>query len=107
MFLIRKQPAAATSDPAAAPHLRQCLELDVCGQLCPSTLLTALKAVNERQGELRNGEVSLRFKTDNRDSITTIPDAVRNMGYAVSIEKQQGHYVIEVTADARRGPLGS
>jgi TusA-related sulfurtransferase len=106
MFLIRRHPGAAEADVAAVPRLRQCLELDVCGQLCPSTLLTALKAVNERQGELRKGEVSLRFKTDNRDSITTIPDAVRNMGYAVTIEKEEGHYLIEVTADGRRGALG-
>jgi TusA-related sulfurtransferase len=106
MFLIRRPPAAAASEVDAAPVSRQWLELDVCGQLCPSTLLTALKAVNERQDALRKGTVSLRFKTDNRDSITTIPDAVRNMGYAVSIEKQEGHYLIEVSADARRGPLG-
>ena len=105
MFLIRKHLAAATTDVAAAPHTGQWIELDVCGQLCPSTLLAALKAVNERQDELRRGQVSLRFKTDNRDSITTIPEAVRNMGYAVSIDKAEGHYLIEVTADTRRGPL--
>lgn len=107
MFLIRKHPSTAQTDHAAAPRAQQCLELDVCGQLCPSTLLTVLKVVNERQDELRRGDLCLRFRTDNRDSITTIPDALRNMGYAVAIDKEEGNYLIAVTAETRRGPLGN
>jgi TusA-related sulfurtransferase len=70
------------------------LEFDIRGQLCPSTLLVALKEVNLRAASLKNGTLKLCFLTDNRDSTTTIPESVANMGYAVAVEKKDGYYSI-------------
>ncbi|PLX85620.1 MAG: sulfurtransferase TusA family protein [Desulfuromonas sp.] len=72
------------------------LYYDLRGQICPSTLLTALREVNRYKGPLRAGGLTLSFQTDNRDSTTTIPDAVRNMGYHVAVTKEKGHYCIVI-----------
>lgn len=74
------------------------MEFDIRGQICPSTLLIALKAMNLHREGLRSGEVKLAFRTDNRDATITIPDAAANMGYGVSVEKEEGYYVIVVEA---------
>ena len=72
------------------------IEFDIRGQLCPSTLLVALKEVNNHKGELRGGSVKLLFRTDNRDCTITIPDTVTVMGYGVKVTKDTDHYVIVV-----------
>ena len=72
------------------------LEYDIRGQICPSTLLTALREINEHQQELRAGAVRLRFLTDNRDCVATIPESARNMGYTVEVSRAGGSYLIEV-----------
>jgi len=72
------------------------IELDIRGQLCPATLLVALKEMNARAALLRKGEVKLRFLIDNRDAMITIPESASNMGYAVAVEKQEGHYCIVI-----------
>ncbi|HEY6838832.1 MAG TPA: sulfurtransferase TusA family protein [Geobacteraceae bacterium] len=74
------------------------MEFDIRGQICPSTLLIALKEMNLHRDALRSGEVQLAFKTDNRDATITIPDAAANMGYGVSVEKEEGYYVIVIEA---------
>lgn len=70
------------------------VEFDIRGQICPSTLLTTLREVNVHKKALKNGEIKLAIMTDNRDSTSTIPDSVRNMGYDVSVNKNQDHYRI-------------
>ena len=70
------------------------VEFDIRGQICPSTLLTALREINTHKKALKSGEVQLAIMTDNRDSTTTIPDSVRNMGYGVSVSKDQDCYRI-------------
>lgn len=72
------------------------LQFDLRGQICPSTLLTALREVNRHRQELRRGEAQLTIHTDNRDSTATIPEAVRNMGYRVAVEKKEGHYLLHI-----------
>ena len=72
------------------------LEFDLRGQICPSTLLTALREVNRHKERLRLGELQLFFVTDNRTATATIPDAVRNMGYGVEISHDDGTYRIGV-----------
>ncbi len=74
------------------------LEFDIRGQICPSTLLTALREVNRHQAELRAGEAVLWIHTDNRQSTATIPEAIRNMGYLVEVTKERGHYCIVIEA---------
>lgn len=72
------------------------MEFDIRGQLCPSTLLVALKEINANAELLRQGKVKLCFKIDNRDATATIPESAANMGYAVTVEKRDGYYCIEV-----------
>jgi TusA-related sulfurtransferase len=75
------------------------IEFDIRGQLCPSTLLTALKEVNNHKVALRSGSVNLLFRTDNRDCTITIPDTVTIMGYGVKVTKDTDHYVIVIDND--------
>jgi len=79
---------------ANADHI---VERNLCGQICPSTLLVALREINRNISQLNSGEVKLLFKTDNRDSINTIPEAVGNMGLKVSVQKRESHYEILVS----------
>ena len=72
------------------------LDYDIRGQVCPSTLLVALREINAHQEALRGHGVRLRFLTDNRDCVTTIPESARNMGYAAAVRREQGCYLIEV-----------
>jgi TusA-related sulfurtransferase len=72
------------------------IEYDIRGQICPSTLLIALREINTHQEALRDRVVRLRFLTDNRDCLTTIPESSRNMGYAAEVRREHGCYVIEV-----------
>lgn len=73
------------------------VEFNLCGQICPSTLLVALREVNKSVLQINSGEISLLFKTDNRDSINTIPVSVKNMGFKVNVEKCATHYEIMVS----------
>ena len=75
------------------------IKYDICGQICPSTLLTALQVLNEYSQQLSEGAVKIAFKTDNRDAISTIPESAANMGYPVSVTKGDGYYLIEVSGE--------
>ncbi len=102
MLLLKKEARRlATVDEGGDPH--RVVDHDIRSQICPSSLLAALKVVNESQAELRRGAVTLRFRTDNRDATATIPDAVGHMGYQVAVDKHQGYYVITVAAAPRAG----
>ena len=72
------------------------IEYDIRGQICPSSLLTALREINAHEEGLRTRTVRLQFLTDNRDCVTTIPESARNMGYAAEVLREQGCYRIEV-----------
>lgn len=76
-------------------------QLDIRGQICPSSLLTTLRAVNQQQSSLRAGTLVLCILTDSRDAATTIPNTVGNMGYAVAVERDEKHY--RITIGAPRG----
>lgn len=73
------------------------VEFDIRGQICPASLLVALKEVNSRAEKLRQGSLQLCFLTDNRDATITIPESASNMGYGVSVEKKEGYYSIVIT----------
>ncbi|MBE0503729.1 MAG: sulfurtransferase TusA family protein [Desulfuromonadales bacterium] len=73
-------------------------ELNVYGQVCPSTLLLALREVNRLQDELHRGEVQLDIRTDNRFATATIPNAVRNMGLDARVRKEDAGFLIQVCA---------
>ncbi|AAR34380.1 sulfurtransferase TusA family protein [Geobacter sulfurreducens] len=81
------------------------IEFDIRGQICPSTLLTALKEINRHRTSLKNGNCVLVFLTDNRDATITIPETVRNMGYGGQVEKRNGYYVLTISqAGGSDGP---
>ena len=74
--------------------INESVEIDVCGQICPSSLLTALREVNKHKEFLRDGGLLLEILTDNHDSTNRICDAVGNMGYHVEVKDQKNHYKI-------------
>ena len=73
------------------------IEFDIRGQICPATLLTALREINRHAQPLRQGEVALRFLTSNRDSTQTIPESAANMGFNATVTAMDGYYEIAVT----------
>ncbi len=72
------------------------IQFDIRGQICPSTLLIALKEMNRHKEALRSGDMVLLFKTDNRDATVTIPDAAEHMGYGATVAKEANYYLITV-----------
>ncbi|WP_316348736.1 sulfurtransferase TusA family protein [Desulfuromonas acetoxidans] len=72
------------------------IKFDICGQICPSALLTALKEINRHRKQLKQGQCELVILTDARDATRTIPSAVENMGYQVDIGKKDGCYQIRI-----------
>ncbi len=73
------------------------IDVDMRGQVCPSTLLVALDQMNHYRQELQSGEAKLCIKTDNREAIATIPSTAQNMGYYTKVTKEKSHYEICVT----------
>ncbi|MCK9172827.1 sulfurtransferase TusA family protein [Desulfuromonas thiophila] len=71
-------------------------EFDICGQVCPSALLTALREVNRHRQALREGRLMLVLYLDAREATHTIPEAVGNMGYAVSVEPCPRGYCLRI-----------
>ena len=62
---------------------------DIRGQICPSCMLFTLREVNEQRSALKNNNLQILIKTDNRDATTTIPDALSSMGYDSTEEKKR------------------
>jgi TusA-related sulfurtransferase len=80
------------------------VELDLRGHVCPASLLISLKQLNAMRESLSNGETSLRVLTDNRESVPTISNAARSMGYAVTVEHADAHYVLLVERAGEEEP---
>lgn len=79
----------------SSPH--RTLEFDLRGQICPSTLLTALREINRNAADLRSGQVALVFRTDHRDAVGTIPEAAAHMGHRTAVTRSDGCYRIMIT----------
>jgi len=75
------------------------LEIDIRGQVCPSSLLMALRTVNQNFAEISKGDLQVIIDTDNRDATGTIPDAANNMGMKACVEKMDGFYRIIVSSN--------
>lgn len=75
-------------------------EFDLRGQICPSTLLTALREINGAKQQLKELTLALVFLTDNRSSTIHISETAGNMGYKVKVEKKEGFYRIVVAGNA-------
>ena len=75
----------------------QTIEFDITGQICPSTMLIAMREMNRNFSALNNGNLKLLFRTDNRDCTNTIPEAAGNMGLKASVNKSDSGYTILVS----------
>jgi len=72
--------------------------LDIRGQVCPSSLLITLRALNQNAESLRSGALRLRILTDSRDAIVTIPNAALNMGFQAHLQKlPEGFYEVIIS----------
>lgn len=74
------------------------IEFDICGQICPASLLVALREINKHVAQIKDGSVRLVIKTDNRDGTETIPPAAANMGLKTEVAKKDGCYAITITS---------
>ena len=72
------------------------IELNILGQVCPACLLVVLKEINTHRENLRNGEIRLVIRTDNRDTTRTVPESARKMGYTVEVNKVETYYEISI-----------
>ncbi len=78
-------------------EMEKIIEVDMRGQVCPSTLLVALDNINRNRKELSSGMVKLLIKTDNRDATTTIPGTAENMGYKTEVVPRDGFYELLIS----------
>ena len=76
--------------------MKQIIEMDIRGQICPSCLLLALKEVNDHIKQIKGGESEIRILSDDRHATVTIPDAVEKMGLETSVEKGGGGFEIRI-----------
>lgn len=72
-------------------------EIDIRGQICPSTMLTALREVNNRKADIKGGKTCLTLLSDNRSSVTNITETVGRMGYQVDVKKEHDYYRVSIT----------
>ena len=72
------------------------IEYDIRGQICPSTLLIALREINRNADRLRSEDASLIFITDNRDATQTLPETAANLGFSAEVGQQGGSYTIRI-----------
>lgn len=75
----------------------QNIEFDITGQICPATLLIALREINSNMSAIKSGAARLLIRTDNRDCTNTIPEAAGNMGLTAAVEKSDGGYTILIS----------
>lgn len=74
---------------------------DIRGQICPSSLLIAMREVNANRTQLKTGEMKIVILTDNRDAVSTIPNTVTNMGYTIQVIKEPDHYRLEILKEVQ------
>lgn len=72
------------------------IELDIRGQVCPSSLLLVLREINNRNKMLMAGQCQIVVSTDNRDATGTIPATVANMGLFAKVRKVDDFYQIQI-----------
>lgn len=72
--------------------------IDMRGQICPATLISALREINRYKDEIKAESLKIVFMTDNRDSTVTIPESANNMGFGTTVTKEGRGYLIEIHA---------
>jgi len=72
------------------------IPLNIFGQVCPSCLLMTLKTLNLHSSAIRAGQTEIIVMTDDRQATTTIPAAVKTMGYLAEVTREDNGYRIRV-----------
>ncbi len=72
------------------------IRLDIRGQICPSCLLLTLKEVNGNHQAIRSGAAEVVVFTDDRQAVTTIPEATAKMGYLSEVAREDEAYRIRI-----------
>jgi hypothetical protein len=76
--------------------MKQTIDIDIRGQLCPSCLLVTLKELNRCGTAVRAGEAEIMVTTDDRQATATIPATVDRMGYGAEVVRLEGVYRIRI-----------
>lgn len=72
------------------------VELDLRGEVGPSTLLKLLNRMHRMKDELQRGTAVLVILTDNGDSTETVSEAAHSMGYGVTVTKEEAHFRLRI-----------
>lgn len=78
--------------------MKQTIDIDIRGQICPSCLLLTLKALNGHSAEVRAGKAEIVVTTDDRLATSTIPATVDRMGFGTDIARLDDAYRIRIFA---------
>lgn len=76
--------------------MKQTIDIDIRGQICPSCLLLTLKALNLRIAEVRAGDAEIVVTTDDRQATSTIPATVDRMGFGTDVARVGDAYRIRI-----------
>ena len=76
--------------------MKQTINLDIRGELCPSCLLRTLKELNSNGAALRAGNVEVVVTTDDRQATATIPATADRMGFRTEVARLDGSYRIRI-----------
>lgn len=80
--------------------MRNLINIDIRGQICPSCLLLTLKAINENAAAIRDGLSEILVVTDDRQATSTIPATAERMGFRAEVERIAEGYRIRVSGNA-------
>lgn len=72
------------------------IDLDICGQVCPSCLLLTLKELNSNSAAIRAGSFDVMVVTDDRQATATIPVTAERMGFCSEVARLDGTYRIRI-----------
>ncbi len=72
------------------------IDIDICGQVCPSCLLLTLKELNSNNVDIRAGTTDVMVLTDDRQATTTIPATADRMGFCSEVARLDGTYRIRI-----------
>ena len=72
------------------------IDIDIRGQLCPSSLLITLKELNRHGAAIRAGGVEIVVTTDDRQATATIPATAERMGFRSKVTRVDGLYRIHI-----------
>lgn len=76
--------------------MRQIIDIDIRGQICPSCLLVTLRTVNRHTAAIKTGAVEVCVTTDDRQATATIPATVGRMGLRCEVASHDAAYRIRV-----------